>query len=135
LLDLTQPVAAVLCASVLHFVSDAEEPHRVIAGYRDRIASGSYLMISHGATGKAGDDPDDVIGGVTKVYRQASSQLHVRSDQAIERFFEGFEFVDPGLTWLVEWRPNLKEDPHSTMPRSLRAAVARKPLPRLRGDV
>jgi len=75
LLDLTRPVALV-CASVLHFV----------AGYRDHMAPGSYLAISHGTTGTAEEDPDDVVGGVTSVYRQASAQLHVRSLAGIQRF-------------------------------------------------
>ena len=57
LLDLTQPVA-VVCASVLHFVSDEEDPHRIIAEYRDHMAPGSYLAISHGTTGTAENDPD-----------------------------------------------------------------------------
>ena len=48
LLDLTEPVA-VVCASVLHFVSDEDDPYRIVAEYRDRLARGSYLAISHGA--------------------------------------------------------------------------------------
>jgi hypothetical protein len=125
LLDLAQPVA-VLCASVLHFVSDAEEPHRIIAEYRDRIASGSYLVISHGTTGNAENDPTDTVGGVTNVHRQASAQLHVRPEPEIQRFFEGFNLVDPGVVWLTEWRPS-PADPPTTQPRSLRAGVGRKP--------
>jgi hypothetical protein len=125
LLDLTQPVA-VLCGSVLHFVPDADDPHRIIAEYRDRIASGSYLVISHGTTGNADNDPTDTVGGVTSVYRQASAQLHVRSEQEIRRFFQGFELIDPGVVWLTEWRPTAA-DPPTTQPRSLRAGVGRKP--------
>jgi hypothetical protein len=125
LLDLTQPVA-VLCASVLHLVSDAEDPHRVIAEYRDRVASGSHLVISHGTTGNAENDPTDTVGGVTNVLRHASAQLHVRTEPEIQRFFEGFELVDPGVVWLTEWRPG-RADPPTTQPRSLRAGVARKP--------
>ena len=51
LLDLTQPVA-VVCAAVLHFVADADDPYRIIAEYRDQLAPGSYLAISHGTTGR-----------------------------------------------------------------------------------
>jgi hypothetical protein len=124
LLDLTQPVA-VLCGSVLHFVSDAEDPHRIIAEYRDRIASGSFLVISHGTTGNAENDPTDMVGKVTNVYRQASAQMHVRSLAEIERFFDGFDLLDPGVVWMAGWRP----DPGvPTGPaKSLRAGVGRKP--------
>ena len=125
LLDLAQPVA-VLCASVLHFVPDSEEPHRIIAEYRDGITSGSYLVISHGTTGAAEEDPDGVVDSVTNVFRGASAQLHVRSLAEIRRFFDGFDLIDPGVVWMNEWRP----DPGVASvgpPRSLRGGVGRKP--------
>jgi S-adenosyl methyltransferase len=125
LLDLTQPIA-VVCASVLHFVSDEEDPHQIIAEYRDRMAPGSYLAISHGNTGTAEDDPDDVAGRVTNVYRQASAQLHVRPLEEIQRFFEGFDLIDPGVVWINEWRPDPGVRP-AGQPRSLRGGVGRKP--------
>jgi S-adenosyl methyltransferase len=125
LIDLARPVA-VVCASVLHFVADSEEPYRVMAEYRDRMAPGSYLAISHGAMGTADDDPDDVSGSVTNVYRQASAQMHLRSLEEIQRFFDGFELLDPGVVWINEWRP----EPgfrSAGQPRSLRGGVGRKP--------
>jgi hypothetical protein len=124
-LDLDRPVA-VVCASVLHFVADEDKPYQIIAEYRDRLAPGSYLAISHGTTGTAEEDPDDVVGGVTSVFRQASAQLHVRSLTGIQRFFDGFEMVDPGVVWINEWRPGAGFRP-SGNPRSLRGGVGRKP--------
>jgi SAM-dependent methyltransferase len=124
LLDFTQPVA-VVCASVLHFVPDEDEPHRAIAEYRDHVAPGSYLAISHGASATAEEDPGDVVGSVTSVYRQASAQLHVRPLPEIRRFFDGFDLVDPGLVWMTEWRPD-PGIPPAGQPRSLRAGVGRK---------
>jgi O-methyltransferase involved in polyketide biosynthesis len=123
LIDLDQPVA-LMCAAVLHFVPDADEPHRIIAEYRDQVAPGSYLAISHGTTGDT-EDHHQVVGGVTSVYRQASAQLHVRSPAEIQRFFDGFEMVEPGQVWINEWRP----DPGVSaagQPRSLRGGVGRK---------
>jgi S-adenosyl methyltransferase len=127
LLDLTRPVA-VVCASVLHFVADEDDPYRIVAEYRDHMAPGSYLAISHGTTGTAEEDPDDVVGGVTSVYRQASAQLHVRSLAGIQRFFDGFDLVDPGVVWINEWRPD-PGIPPAGQPRSLRGGVGRKPYP------
>ena len=125
LLDLTQPVAMV-CASVLHFVPDQDEPYRIIAEYRDHLAPGSYLAISHGTTATAEEDPAGVVGSVTSVYRQASAQLHVRSLPEIRRFFDGFDLLDPGVVWMTEWRPDPGVPP-TGQPRSLRAGVGRKP--------
>ena len=98
LLDLAQPVA-VLCTSTLHFIADEAQPHAIIAEYRDRMAPGSYLAISHGTLE---EDPGGEGGKAETVYRQASSQLHVRPLPQVRRFFDGFELVEPGLTWIAE---------------------------------
>jgi trans-aconitate methyltransferase len=124
LIDLDQPVA-LMCAAVLHFVPDADEPHRIMAEYRDQVAPGSYLAISHGTTGET-DDHHQVVGGVTSVYRQASAQLHVRSVAEIQGFFDGFEMIEPGQVWINEWRPD-PGVPGAGQPRSLRGGVGRLP--------
>jgi hypothetical protein len=124
LIDLDRPVALV-CASVLHFVPDSDEPQRIIAAYRDRLAAGSYLSISHGSTGLT-EDHDQVVGGVTSVYQQASAQLHVRSRTDVQRFFDGFVMVEPGVVWINEWRPE-PGVPAAGQPRSLLGGVGRRP--------
>jgi SAM-dependent methyltransferase len=122
LLDLTRPLA-VLCTSTLHFIGDETEPHEVIAQYRDRLAPGSYLAISHGTRE---EDPEGEGGKAEGVYRQASSQLHVRPLPQVLRFFDGFELVDPGLTWITEWRPEPGTAPTGRQ-HSMRGGVGRKP--------
>ncbi len=122
LLDLAQPVA-VLCTSTLHFVADDAEPHAIIAEYRDRMAPGSYLAISHGTLE---EDPGGEGGKAETVYRQASSQLHVRPLPQVRRFFDGFELVEPGLTWIAEWRPEPGTAPTGRQ-HSMRGGVGRKP--------
>ncbi len=121
LLDWAQPMA-VLCTSTLHFVSDEDEPHQIIAQYRDRLAPGSYLAITHGTME---EDPAGERDKAAGVYRQASSQLHVRPLADVRRFFDGFELIEPGLVWITEWRPE-----PGTMPtgraQSMRGGVGRK---------
>ncbi len=125
LLDLAQPVA-VLCASVLHFVSDDDGPHQIIAGYRDHLAPGSYLAITHGPAATAGEDPAGEVQSATSIYRRASAQLHVRSLPQVLQFFDGFDPVAPGVVWMTEWRPD-PGIPPAGRPRSLRGGVGRKP--------
>lgn len=122
LLDLSRPVA-VLCTSTLHFIEDEAEPHQVIAAYHDRLAPGSYLVITHGTRE---DDPGGQGEAAASIYRQASSQLHIRSLPDVARFFDGFELVEPGLTWITQWRPEPGTEPIGR-PQSLRGAVGRKP--------
>ena len=121
LLDLAQPVA-VLCTSTLHFIADEAEPHAIIAEYRDRMAPGSYLAISHGTLE---EDPGGEGGKAEAVYRQASSQLRVRPLPEVRRFFDGLELVEPGLTWITEWRPEPGTAPTGRR-NSMRGGVGRK---------
>jgi hypothetical protein len=106
MLDFSQPVA-VLCVCALHFVPDEEKPHQIIASYRDALAPGSYLAITHGITAATpDDDPDGMVESVRNVYQNASAQMHVRPVEEIERFFDGFEILDPGVVWMASWRPD-----------------------------
>ncbi len=121
LLDLSRPVA-VLCTSTLHFIEDEARPHAIIAEYRDRLAPGSYLVITHGTRE---EDPGAEGDKAAGVYRQASSQLHVRSLPDVLRFFDGFELIEPGLSWITEWRPEPGTTPVGR-PHSMRGGVGRK---------
>ena len=122
LLDWAQPVA-VLCTSTLHFIGDEAVPHKIIAEYRDHVAPGSYLAISHGTLE---EDPKREGEKAAGVYRQASSQLHLRPLSEVRRFFDGFELVEPGLVWITEWRPEPGTAPTGRQ-RSMRGGVGRKP--------
>ena len=121
MLDWAQPIA-VLCTSTLHFVSDQDEPHKIIAAYRDHMAPGSYVAISQGTMEK---DPSGEREKAVGVYRRASSQLHVRPLADMERFFDGFELVEPGLAWITEWRPEPSTAPTGRA-QSMRGGVGRK---------
>jgi len=121
LLDWTQPIA-VLCTSTLHFVPDEDEPHKIIAGYRDHMAPGSYLAITHGTME---EDPAGERDKAAGVYRQASSQLHVRPLADVRRFFDGLELVEPGLVWITGWRPEPGTAPTGRA-QSMRGGVGRK---------
>ena len=83
LLDLSRPVG-LLCTSTLHFIEDEAEPHKIIAAYRDRLAPGSYLAITHGTLEH---DSAGEVQAAERIYRQASSQLHVRPLPDVLRFF------------------------------------------------
>jgi len=127
-LDFSRPVG-VLCACALHFVPDEEQPHQIIASYRDHLAPGSFLAITHGISAATPeDDPDGLVEHVTNVYRTASAQIHVRPVPEIERFFDGFEIIEPGVVWMARWRPDPGTSP-AGRPNSLYGGVGRKPAP------
>jgi SAM-dependent methyltransferase len=106
LVDLARP-AGLLLGMVLHFVSDAEDPWRIVATLRDALAPGSYLVLAH----LTNESRPTVARATETVYnRSVSTDIHMRSRAQILRFFDGFDLVDPGLVYLPEWRPESPTD-------------------------
>jgi len=101
-LDLGKPVAVVMLA-VLHFLSDADDPGAVVTAFRDAMAPGSYLVISH-VSGDFFADQATVDRAVA-VYEQANERIWPRGRDEILAYFGGFELVNPGLVPSHEWRP------------------------------
>lgn len=101
LIDFSQPVGLLLVA-VAHFLTDAENPGRVLATLRDALAGGSYLVLSHATA----DFRTEAARQAAAVYDQATSTITLRSHTQIAAFFEGWELVEPGLVQLPLWRPD-----------------------------
>jgi SAM-dependent methyltransferase len=111
LIDFTEPVA-VLLVSVLHLVADSDQPEQIIAGLRDALAPGSYLVICHACR----DAKPEVASAFQTVYlSKVAAQGGPRRREEIAKFFNGFTLIDPGLVWMAEWRPDspadIPEDP------------------------
>jgi hypothetical protein len=122
LIDFTQPFA-LMFMSVLHFVPDSEDPWAVIARFREVMAPGSCLVISHGTLETSPDDPRARLS--SEVYRQSSAGLALRSVESVRSLFDGFELLEPGLVWITDWRPNPFENAGGVA-ETLRGGVGRK---------
>jgi SAM-dependent methyltransferase len=122
LVDLGRPVAVLLVA-VLHFVSDDEEVARILATLRDRVAPGSFLVVSH-ATHEGW--PEET-GQITEMYRRSVTPLKTRTTEEVRRLFDGWTPVDPGVVPGPEWRPE-PDGPEEAPPirTSVIAGVGRK---------
>ncbi len=106
LIDFRQP-AGLLLVMVLHFIADAEDPWRIVATLRDALAPGSYLVLGH----LTNESKPDLAQAAEKVYnRSVSTDIHMRPRAEIQRFFDGFDLVDPGLVYIPQWRPDSPDD-------------------------
>jgi SAM-dependent methyltransferase len=103
LLDLSQPVA-VLMLAVLHFVPDADRPDLIIDEFRQALAPGSYLAISHGT------DDGRSTEELEHVYRRTGTPLAMRDRAQVRALFAGFELVEPGVVWASQWRPDQPDE-------------------------
>ena len=121
LLDLRQPVG-VLMVALVHFLSDADDPANVIARLTGPMASGSYLVVSHGTD----DGPLDGTTG-REVFRRSGIEVTSRTRAQVEALFTGWDLVDPGVVWVPQWHPdppdNLRDRPECA---ALYGGVGRK---------
>ncbi|GAA4617521.1 SAM-dependent methyltransferase [Saccharopolyspora hordei] len=124
LLDLSEPVALMMVA-VLHFVPDSDAPRKVVARYREALAPGSYLVISHASH----EGRPDVGPAHADLYRErTATPLTMRSTEEVTGFFDGFELVEPGVVFLPQWRPATPGDVEEHPERFTGlAGVGRKP--------
>jgi S-adenosyl methyltransferase len=129
LIDVSAPVGVLLVA-VLHFVSDADDPWGVVAGYADVVCSGSYLAISHGSADNASPRVRDAI---VKVYAATPMPPTERSRVEVERFFDGLEIMapypgaEPRVCFAGLWGAEDPAGADSEGSRLFYAAVGRKP--------
>ncbi|HVV20037.1 MAG TPA: SAM-dependent methyltransferase [Pseudonocardiaceae bacterium] len=123
LIDFDEPVA-VLMVAILHFIPDSDGPLDVIGRYRQRMAPGSYLAISH----VTDDVHPEKIQKLVDVYQDSSNPVTTRSKQRVAELFTGFDMVEPGIVWTPEWRPEtpeqVGENPESSV---IYAGVGRRP--------
>lgn len=121
-LDLTEPIG-LLMVSVAHFFGD-DEAHRVVTAYRDALAPGSFLVLSHLTLDDAEPDARTAFGALIAA-RPTTPPTTPRTIPEIERFFDGFELLTPGVVPVHLWRP----DRAAQVPRNswARGGVGRKP--------
>ncbi|SEG27150.1 S-adenosyl methyltransferase [Actinacidiphila yanglinensis] len=117
-IDFDQPVALLLVA-ILHFLSEADHPGQIVATLRDALPAGSYLVLSH-ATGDFADRTD-----TEEVYKNATATMNLRDRAEVERFFDGFELLEPGVAQAPFWRPDATP-PRGSAEIGFYAGVGRK---------
>ena len=120
LIDFTQPVAVLLFA-ILHFLTDADDPHGIVRTLTEALAPGSAVAISHITA--EGTEPGKGAAA-QKVYQEASAPAVPRSRQDITRFFDTLDLMDPGVTDINYW-PTRSAGPAA--PLTFYGGIARKP--------
>jgi hypothetical protein len=103
LIDFGQPVGLLLVA-ILHFITDSEDPARIVATLRDALPPGSYLALSHAT----GDFQAEAAREAAAVYTRATATMTLRTHAQIAALFEGWDLLEPGLVQLPLWRPDGK---------------------------
>jgi hypothetical protein len=102
-IDIEEPTA-VLVFGALQLIATADDPFKTVARIRDALAPGSYLAISHVVF----DTRPEVVDPIEDIYRAIFDRpgaTAARTSEEVLRFFDGFDLVEPGLSYIRRWRP------------------------------
>ncbi|MCP3801138.1 SAM-dependent methyltransferase [Allokutzneria sp. A3M-2-11 16] len=123
LLDFDRPIG-LLALTLFHYVPD--DPFAVAERYRDALAPGSCLAISHLCSDLMSDAENDRLVGLVGKTRDS---LYPRGSADVARLFGDFDLVAPGLVTASRWRPDPGSG-HSEVLEGdrLLVGVARKPV-------
>ncbi|MFD6949712.1 hypothetical protein A6A08_01355 [Nocardiopsis sp. TSRI0078] len=102
LIDLSQPVGLLFIA-VFHFVKPEEDPRDIMARFRERLAPGSCMALSHLSSG---DSPEEEQRLMQDTYKNSPAPMIYRTPEEIGSLFDGFELLSPGLVPPGLWRPD-----------------------------
>ncbi|KAA2253087.1 methyltransferase [Solihabitans fulvus] len=124
LIDLELPLMLVMSA-VAHFVGPDTDLAAVLARYRDAVAPGSLVAVSH-MTIDGVPQPWAAWGErFRRGYAQTNHTLHYRSWREFEDLFQGWELLSPGMAWAPQWNPDTPPDTDPALAMTM-TAVARR---------
>jgi hypothetical protein len=119
-LDFSRPIGLMLIA-VLHFISDAEDPHGIVRRLVAALPPGSYLVLSHSSG-------DFLTPEAVQAFRSGAIPVYLRTHDEIAGFFDGLDVLDPGVVSISEWRAEQEKQPRPDVSESSTdCAVARIP--------
>ncbi|MFI0366654.1 SAM-dependent methyltransferase [Actinomadura sp. 1N219] len=123
-LDMSRPVALMLVAT-MHFITDDHDPYDIVARLLGALPSGSHLVMTHATK--------DYLTAEQYAYSVEANErsgvpFRLRSRDEFTRFFDGLELLPPGVTSVVDWRPEVPEEKRPSVEDvSMLCAVARVP--------
>lgn len=105
LIDFTEPVGLLLI-TVLHFISDADDPAGIVACLRDPLPARSHLAVTH-VTYE--NQPPEILRAY-ELSKHTPEPIIPRSHAEIAAYFDGSTLVEPGLVDIPLWRPDTPDD-------------------------
>ena len=107
---------------MIHHLLDEEDPHGIVARYKEALAPGSYLQLTHFC------DESAEARANSEVLTRSLGRGQVRSRPQIVSFFDGLDLIAPGVVFLPYWRPDGPVDsPPPAGGTLMLVGVAKKP--------
>ncbi|MGF7237037.1 MAG: SAM-dependent methyltransferase [Frankia sp.] len=120
-LDLEKPVGLMLLA-ILMLLRDSDDPYGHVRYLMDALPSGSYVAITHPGR----DFNPEAVAATVEMAVKSNIPYTPRIRSEVERFFDGWELIEPGVVPVMAWHPDGEPpaDPYATY---YWGGVARKP--------
>ncbi|MBX6389288.1 MAG: SAM-dependent methyltransferase [Frankia sp.] len=112
-LDFSQPIGLMLIA-VMHMVPDDGDPYGIVRTLSDAVPAGSYLALSHPGLPDEGHTvpPAEAREALARLNAASATPIYPRTREAVIRFFDGWELLEPGVVLGGQWRAN---DPEASL--------------------
>ncbi|MEV4347572.1 SAM-dependent methyltransferase [Actinoplanes sp. NPDC049596] len=98
LIDFDRPVCLLLVA-VAHFIPDTERLGRALDRYREALAPGSMLALTHGSRKGASER----VERVRRIYNNTTAPMVMRDQEDVRGFFGDWPLLEPGVTTVGDW--------------------------------
>jgi hypothetical protein len=103
-LELDEPIALIQVATI-DYIPELADKQSVMAGYVDRLASGSYVAMTHVYDPRDGSDLSTFAQKIDAVMPPGALRLHAANATEIRSLFDGLELMEPGLVPPHRWWP------------------------------
>ncbi|MFC3989717.1 SAM-dependent methyltransferase [Actinoplanes siamensis] len=117
LIDLGRPVG-ILMFAVLHFIPDGPVLDALLRDYREAVAPGSVMAVSHASGGLH----PDAMARVADLYSRTGTPFVPRDQARLAALFDGWELVEPGVVHGADWHPEPADEPLDVAAASLMLA-------------
>ncbi|MEV5414309.1 SAM-dependent methyltransferase [Thermopolyspora sp. NPDC052614] len=120
-----------LFMAILHHLNDDEDPGGIAARFREVLAPGSHLVISHFCNpGERNPAAAQIAVDSERLFAERLGTGRFRTPEEIAAFFGDMELIEPGLVSPLEWRMDPEEAalllPPNDIYNNILAGVGRK---------
>jgi hypothetical protein len=122
MIDFGRPVG-LLMTYLFHLVADDQDPAGILREFREPLASGSHLVLSHATLETLSPTETETVA-TGEVFGELREPVRMRGRDEVTALFDGFELLDPGVVRAPEWRP---DRPYRSPSGWVLAGVGRKP--------